>query len=74
MPGLDTTLVTHKLNVNVNSHLVKQAPRVLRHKLEFQIKDEVEKVLQDGLRTTGLEVEEVNLAPPEETPRTTFVS
>ena len=48
MPGLDTTLVTHKLNVNANNHPVKQAPLVFRHKLELQIKGEVEKLLQAG--------------------------
>ena len=48
MPGLDTTLVTHKLNVNVINRFVKQAPRVFRHELELQIKDEVENLLQVG--------------------------
>ena len=47
MPGLDTSLTTHKLSINP-TRPVKQAPRVFRHEVELQIKDEIEKLLKAG--------------------------
>ena len=48
MLGLDMSLATHKLNINPSHRLVKEAPRVFCHKLELQIKVEVENLLKVG--------------------------
>ena len=48
MPGVDTQISTHKLNINPTAIPVKQATRFFKPELELQIKEEVEKVLAAG--------------------------
>lgn len=48
MPGLDAKEVTHKLNVDPKSRLVKQPPRKYRLDVEEKIKAEVNKLLKAG--------------------------
>lgn len=48
MPGLDSRLVPHKLNIKEGTKPVKQAPRNFRHELEIQIKQEIQKLLEVG--------------------------
>jgi hypothetical protein len=48
MPGLDTELVAHHLNVFPNSRPVKQGARKYQPELEGKIKEEVEKLRKAG--------------------------
>lgn len=47
MPCIDSQLVTHKLNIKEGTKPVKQAPRHFIPKLEIQIKQKIQKLL-DG--------------------------
>lgn len=48
MPGLDTMMVTHRLDVFPNSRAVKQSQRKYHPDLEQKIKEEVEKLRKAG--------------------------
>lgn len=46
--GLDSRLVTHKLNIKNGTKPVKQAPRHFRPELEIKIKQKIQKLLDVG--------------------------
>ena len=48
MPGLDSSLVTHKQAVTPTQKPMKQPPRILRPEIEIQVKQEIEKLLKAG--------------------------
>ena len=48
MPGLNPSLVTHKLAVEPTQKPVKQPARVFKPEIELQIKEEIEKLLKAG--------------------------
>lgn len=45
MPGLNSQLVTHRLDIKEGNKTVKPVPRNFRLELELQIKQEVQKIL-----------------------------
>jgi len=48
MPGLDPSLLVHRLNIASGTTPVKQGQRVFRPEVEVQIKQEIEKLLHAG--------------------------
>ena len=48
MPGLDPSLVVHRLNIAPGTVPVKQGQRLFRPEVEVQIKQEIEKLLSAG--------------------------
>ena len=64
MPGLATTVTTHRLNINPGARPVKQASRVFRTEIELQIKEEISKLLYAGfLKPTERPVWLANVVP-----------
>ena len=48
MPGLNTSLITHKLAINPTFKPVKQTTRNFSNTIQLQIKKEIEKLIEDG--------------------------
>ncbi|CAN6725239.1 unnamed protein product [Malus baccata var. baccata] len=48
MPGLDSTLVEHRMPINEGYKPVKQAPRRMSKEIEEKVKEEIEKLLKAG--------------------------
>ena len=48
MPGLDPSLVVHRLNIAPGTIPVKQGQRLFRPEVEVQIKQEIEEILSAG--------------------------
>ena len=46
MPGLDPSLVVHRLSITPGVKPVKQGPRIFRPEVEVQVKEEIEKLLR----------------------------
>ena len=48
MPGLSTSLITHKLVIDPTIRPVKQAARKFSNEIQMQIKKEIEKLVEAG--------------------------
>ena len=48
MPGLNPTLLTHKLAVSPDAKPIKQTPQNFRQEIQLQIKEEIKKLVGAG--------------------------
>ncbi|KAM1978608.1 hypothetical protein EV1_014900 [Malus domestica] len=48
MPGLDSTLVEHRMPINEGYKPVKQAPRRMSKEIEEKVKEEIERIVKAG--------------------------
>ncbi|CAN6704646.1 unnamed protein product [Malus baccata var. baccata] len=64
MPGLDSTLVEHRMPINEGYKPVKQAPRRMSKKIEEKVKEEIERLVKSGFIRPAKYVEWlVNIVP-----------
>jgi len=49
MPGIDPTVIYHRLSINANAKPIKQEPRRMNKEKSRVISDEIDRLLQAGI-------------------------